>query len=378
VLTRAEGNFLYAQTVLDAVLDGPRDLQAVRARVDALIGSNAPTNLRDYWRSGLRQTIDYDSPGWREVYRPLLATLAVAKDAVSLSQLAGIIGRSRSDTADAIRTLRRFLYGEAEGPFRIFHTAFTDFLITTDEYGIDSGEAHQAVAKYFTDTYEDDWRQCDDLYALRYTIDHLTDEIRIAPYRVSRRPLEARLAGAVNADFVEAVLAHGLVSPLRDSLSRAVSVVSDSVQQRELNQWLRFVDTESTTFANWDRNERPALFAERWAPHVAERVKEINPATSPPAETISLNPDADHEDEVWRRGRGSLVETRRRSAPAADPRVHAAACPAVCSSRVFGEPPHPAVAIRDSSGDDAAPWARHPGVGVRRLVGSEGAAGTTA
>ena len=187
VATVAQGNFLYARFVLDECVARPD--QAAQ-----ILTGELPRSLQQAFTQQMGQIVGVDQKLWQKRDRPLLGSLAVAFDGLSTGQLAGILGRSRSETSDALKIWAPFLHGELpEGPFRLFHSAFREFLLASTEYDIHSAEVHQAIASFFLKEHRGAWETCEDLYALRYTPRHILEALKSSTQRTGRLELEENL-----------------------------------------------------------------------------------------------------------------------------------------------------------------------------------------
>lgn len=187
VATVAQGNFLYARLTLDEVLARPD--QAAQ-----ILSGELPQTLQQTFAQQMGQIVGVDQQLWQKRDRPLLGSLAVAFDGLSTGQLAGILGRSRSETSDALKRWAPFLHGELpDGPFRLFHSAFRNFLLSSSEYDIHAAEVHQAIANFFLKEHRGAWDTCEDLYALRYTPRHIQEALKSSTQRAGRVGLEGNL-----------------------------------------------------------------------------------------------------------------------------------------------------------------------------------------
>ncbi len=154
--------------------------------------------------------------------RPVLAPLAVAQDeGLTTEQLRLVAGRlggeplTRTAVREVTRTTRQFLDGPApDGPFRVYHQSFADFLADPEQnpdFLIDAAETHEAIVAAYAATDPLGW----DSYARRNLalhaseagqLDHLledarfllvADPARLVPYLDAARSAPARAAAAV-------------------------------------------------------------------------------------------------------------------------------------------------------------------------------------
>lgn len=184
VKSRSAGNFLYARYVLDDLLTAPP------GTID--IGKlQLPKDLPDIYRQYLQRQLTRNRERWEDRYRPLLGALAVAQGSgLTAAQLAGAMGLPRSRTDDVLRDCGPYLSGVApEGPFRLYHQSFRDFLVGTDDtsFMVYSDEASAALAGYFMDQCAKQWTTCSDEYGLRYTPTHALEAARGADLPAATR-----------------------------------------------------------------------------------------------------------------------------------------------------------------------------------------------
>ena len=217
---QASGNFLYAFYVIEA-LRGAHVLAALddaAARRVPLPEGGLPGVYRDF----LRRELWRDDRAWSTRFGPVLAPLAVAQDeGLTTEQLRLVAGRlgeepmTRTAIREVTRTARQFLDGPApDGPFRVYHQSFADFLVDPEQnpdFLIDAAEAHEAIVAAYAATDPLSW----DSYARRNLalhasevgqLDHLledarfllaADPARLVPHLDAARSAPARAAAAV-------------------------------------------------------------------------------------------------------------------------------------------------------------------------------------
>jgi hypothetical protein len=235
----AQGNFLYARYVLNDLLSNPGQLEDPS-------GFTLPEGLNDVYRQFLREDLGRSQGRWQERYRVLLGTLAVVRgQGLTRKQLAGITGLSQSQADSVLRASAQYLIGFwPDGPFRLYHQSFRQFLLLDEQYQVYPGECNQAIAEYFLDEYKGGWRSCEDDYALRYTPAHLMGAIHDAPSRRWRQPLLEALCSLLNdPEFLEARSKRVGVETLLADLEIALGMVRDECQARpELEVPLRTLE----------------------------------------------------------------------------------------------------------------------------------------
>ncbi|MDM0030118.1 AAA family ATPase [Variovorax saccharolyticus] len=137
--------FLYAVMVLDELLAGS-------ASAAALDSYALPEKLAGLYHGFLNRELGRDERRWFDTYEPLLGLIAVAQgDGLRAAQLSRIAG---SDVREALRHCKQYLNGTLpDGPFRVFHKSFADFLLEPDEgnpdYRIDATKWHGRIAMHY-------------------------------------------------------------------------------------------------------------------------------------------------------------------------------------------------------------------------------------
>src|SRR4030095_13266831 len=131
----ADGVFLYAFLVFPEV-------RAALARGEEPETITLPKGLPGHYRQFLSRELTVDSRRWFDVYQPLLGTLAVAQgDGLTRKQLKSIV---MEGLTQALLVCQQYIGGERpNGPFRIFHQSFAEFLLDENEnpsYVIDSAD----------------------------------------------------------------------------------------------------------------------------------------------------------------------------------------------------------------------------------------------
>ncbi|HBY95290.1 MAG TPA: hypothetical protein DEP84_15280, partial [Chloroflexi bacterium] len=252
VALAGKGNFLYARYVLDELLAHP-------GRLDDLDRLTLPEGLDDIYRQFLRRELARNPDRWSQQYRPVLGVLAVARgEGLTRTQMAGVTGHPPSEAGDILRASAQYLAGSLpEGPFRLYHQSFRDFLLTDAEYQVYPGEANQAIAEFFLDEYADDWLSCDDEYALQHTPAHLAEGAQQAAQRRTRQELVDAL-GALMTDFrfLEAKSGRvGVDALLTDLATAVVALPPESQPQSRVRALQRVLEREARHLRGW--NGRP-------------------------------------------------------------------------------------------------------------------------
>ncbi len=211
---KSEGNFKYLEYVL-------ADIAARQPGFDPLELEALPGGLREYYRKKFWEYMEAVSgregpEEWDLFYRPVIAFLAAAREAVPAPWLAALVGRPAARIEQrALKPWRRFLSQEHRGRndrsrprrWRVVHQSFVDFL--DEEDAVDIRAAHDAVATYYLSA----WGGLDaglpalfdtaspgglDDYGLRHLAEHLERAGRIDDLHHLLR-LERRVGGVETA-----------------------------------------------------------------------------------------------------------------------------------------------------------------------------------
>jgi hypothetical protein len=234
----ADGNFLYAFYVTGTLI-GSGSLAGMDEKTAR--GLPLPTGgLAGVYEDFLDRQIAGDERRWAGELRPVLAPLAVAQDeGFTTEQLRLVAGRlageplTRTAIREVTRMARQFLDGPApDGPFRVYHQSFADFLIDPEQnpdFLIDAAETHEAIVAAYAATDPLSW----DSYARRNLalhaskagrLDHLledarfllaADPARLVPHLDAARSAKARAAATVYRR--NAHILPDLKSPMRAS-----------------------------------------------------------------------------------------------------------------------------------------------------------------
>ena len=147
---QASGNFLYAFHVLNDVLS--------RSGVDLDSGeASLPQDLTGLYQSFLRRELapDRSDRDWNETYRPALGLICVALgQGLELRDIMGAAALSESAARRVLDACGQFLSSPtAEGPFRIYHESFREFLRSQrSPCFVYPNEAEQSLLDYFVRT----------------------------------------------------------------------------------------------------------------------------------------------------------------------------------------------------------------------------------
>ena len=199
--SRAEGNFLYACLVLDALADG--------SLAEADVGQLAPGLAAFYGADFSRRFPDLDA--YADQYAALLRVLAAARGPLSFSLLARVSGEPAEVLNRRLLRLRSYLRVAGRGEavrYGLFHKSLQEWLTDREAAGLywcDASTGHAQLAEVLLG----DWRA--DEYALRHLPGHLVE--------TQRWPDLERLLSA--PAFVDARRAAGLTCEMVADLATA-------------------------------------------------------------------------------------------------------------------------------------------------------------
>lgn len=241
VAEASAGNFLYARYVLEDWLTRPGGVPLKNAEVDL------PEGLRGIYRRFLKRELARDNEKWEDRYQSLLGLLAVARDeGLTLEHLAAASGRKRREVANAVRACAQYLTGpQPDGPFRIYHQSFRDYLLEETTYPIEPAEAHLALAQSFLEENAGAWNRCRNRYVVSHSVYHLVEAIQGVQGNRARRELQTKLCGLLtDFGFLEAKVrllsSFELLSDLRLGGSRIHPEDPQIALIRILEKILRF------------------------------------------------------------------------------------------------------------------------------------------
>lgn len=197
----AEGIFLYANLVLN-------DLEPLLSKDLNLENIDLPNGLAGIYQTFLNRELGQDEERWYDLFQPLLGAIAVAQgDGLPLKQLERIV--ERDSLVMELRICAQYLIGMPNGPFRVFHKSFVDFLLEDKDnthYHIDSIEQHQRIVKYYRPNHTLwNWNQTNlnelDDYGLRYLATHLAKITKISNSSLQHQYTKSLVELIANPDF---------------------------------------------------------------------------------------------------------------------------------------------------------------------------------
>ena len=230
IAAKSQGNFLFAYHVLNQLVAAPGN--------DAAL-DDIPDELEGVYRAFLKRELDATGELWSARFRPLLGTIAVARDGtLTKAHLAGITLLTPAAIDDVLRICREYLVvGDTAQGLRLYHYSFQEFLLADPDYNVYPAERHEAIAAHFLGVHGKSWRKCQDLYALRYTPFHLGEAARGSePSRDTLIRMLVELTENVNFQGQCVELLRDL-SVLEDHFTRALATAALS-DRDEMLPWI--------------------------------------------------------------------------------------------------------------------------------------------
>jgi WD40 repeat protein len=265
------GNFLYARHVLDDRLD---DSGMLKSEADLAL----PKDLQDVYRQFLKRELGRTLERWSHRYQKLLGVIAVSRgDGLTSEQLANVTGLSQSTTDSILHACSQYLApAPPEGPFRLYHESFREFLLADRTFRIYPGEAHFAIAGFYTKEYKDAWSHCDEEYALLHTLTHLIGSFKSATRPTRQNTMRAALTRFVtNLSFLERKAERIGIDAVRSDLSSVTDVaLLDAEVTAVLKSILYILDWDANILSNWDHVRHPHFFVNQIYLHSA-RLKAV-------------------------------------------------------------------------------------------------------
>jgi WD40 repeat protein len=242
----AAGNFLYARYVADNLLSDRPLLGKALAASPML---SLPADLNDVYGQFLDRDLRYPgSPSagenWRKLYRPLLATLAVAfEPGMTVAQIAQMLpGKPGvTITRDALKSCEQFLSGPDQlGCFRIYHQSFRDYLVKGSERIAELSEVHYQLAEALFVDSAGYWDEASDYSVANAAAHHISGLTKSSLTRAEQHHLKLQLFQLLTDFQYHRVKAtrFGIDSVLRD-LERAEPLLDSELQLNAVSIALR-------------------------------------------------------------------------------------------------------------------------------------------
>lgn len=180
IASKSSGNFVYAVHLMNAVERNPTYLSVLE---------DLPEGLDGVYRAFLTEGRTATSFPIYDTYRPVFATLAVAREPPTESQLLQYTGMTVEDVSSSIRDLWEYLFVDLGPPrtFSFFHESFREFLLDQEksgDYFIHAATWHERIAQsYYNNCRFDDALSYGtiDPYAIHHLAHHLAQAVRTKP-----------------------------------------------------------------------------------------------------------------------------------------------------------------------------------------------------
>jgi hypothetical protein len=204
VAEASRGNFLYLYHYAQGLRGGDETLLDPKALPQGLTGI-----YRDFLTK-IKHNVN-DVVYWDQRFKPVLGALAVARQPLSLNQIADFTGVAESTVGTILTLVRQFL--DSAGPeedrrYLLYHLSFSDYLISHRNPDRISGhEAHERIVAHYRRHCAGDWSKLpDDDYGLFYLAAHLSElgqeqEYRQELYRLLDRPYRDRKFKRLGTDL---------------------------------------------------------------------------------------------------------------------------------------------------------------------------------
>jgi hypothetical protein len=156
LVMHSSGNFLYLYHVFNSIRDN------ATAGRPLLTFGRLPSGLVGIYADFLeRILLEKPSNEWKSLYRPVLGTLAVAREGLPFDLLASLSGINAQDLNDVLNDIKQFLdldRGQNPDRYRIYHTSFADFLTDREQNPgrwIEATSQHNRIADYYLRAWGD-------------------------------------------------------------------------------------------------------------------------------------------------------------------------------------------------------------------------------
>lgn len=211
VAQASKGNFLYLYYYGEGLRSGDKTLLNLK---------NLPVGLNriySYFMAKIKSA--RGGVSWDKSYKPVLGTLAVAREPLSLTQIFEYSGVKATTVGTILTSVAQFFPAqttEHERRYKPYHVSFGEYLISTEnEDYIDAKEIHARLVRRSLRKYNQGWETCEDPYLLRHMISHIIaaedDKLKrieqtLAPSFVRQKRQTLRSLSGIQSDFWLALL----------------------------------------------------------------------------------------------------------------------------------------------------------------------------
>jgi len=204
IVDKADGNFRYAQFLLDALVKKQHSLDDL---------DHLPAGLDVLYLKSLERIAEYE-PG---DFAPILGTLAAAQAPLTETQLRRFSGQSSADVVANLRRLQQFVEElvpadpRDESRYRLYHDSVADFVdkrsIVTgssrllNRFFVAVGDWHRRIADTYLGAGTNPWRAWDDEYGIQFVPTHLAEAVRRSDVTTRHADVERLVRLVLNDDF---------------------------------------------------------------------------------------------------------------------------------------------------------------------------------
>jgi hypothetical protein len=147
LLMKTGGYFLFAHLVLE-------DTISRLENGEQIFLNDIPDALSDHYHRFLLRLRDLQNRPWENELRPALGVLAVAQgEGLTRAAISKFTRRDLVSTLDTLQSFKQYLIGSFDqGPFRLFHQSFAEFLLEEQNSSgrlIEAFDAHGRIAEYY-------------------------------------------------------------------------------------------------------------------------------------------------------------------------------------------------------------------------------------
>jgi WD40 repeat protein len=267
IATAASGNFLYAYHILPEVL-----AHLAEHPVRDVIDRELPEGLEAHYLEFLKRELSRNNERWEDRYRPVLGAIGVARgDGIPRGHIKGVTRLEDSRTDDTLRSCGQYLLGGLpEGPFRLYHRSFREFLVKNSELPVYAAEAERNLGLYLVSRFAGGWARCRDRYALEFTARHLLSSLEEAENGdVPTSLTQALTALMSDVGYLERRVGRLGVTSLLADLATAVRLVPQA--DRHLLDILEIISQESPALRQWNQEQSPAYLVQQILNRASER-----------------------------------------------------------------------------------------------------------
>lgn len=169
VANASQGNFLYLHHYALGLQEKDENMLNLEALPKGL------NKIYGYFLSVIRG--EQEELYWNQAYKPVLGTLAVAKEPLSRRYIASFSKVDEEKVGSIIVRIKQFMDTIGDRPqdrrYSIYHKTFGEYLVSgmsEDDY-IDGTKAHRRIVEYFKER-DSSWKEA---YAMKYLLSHMID-----------------------------------------------------------------------------------------------------------------------------------------------------------------------------------------------------------